>query len=326
MNAPSTYPDAPSQRTTWVRNLRKKITRPDETSKPDTLLESEPDSDGCPILTGTIFLINRECPWTCIMCDLWQHTTIKPLPPGHAPQQIKLAIDQLKSKASEPIRHIKIYNSGSFFDLGAIPAEDYQHIAGLLSEFDRVIVESHPKLIGDYTLKFAEMLRPTLEIAMGLEAADDNIVQQLNKRFTLADYQRACALLSEHSIDHRAFVMIQPPFVHPDQTQELCIKSVRTAFECGAACVAIIPTRITTGAMLRLKESGDLTPLSLDQVESCYDAALSLNMGRVWLDLWDLEQLQTCPSCFDTRKIRFEKMNASQTILPKTTCTSCQQS
>lgn len=324
MNTTSTYPDASSKRSTWIRSLRNETIRPDGKLQPAILLETEPDHDGRPIQTGTIFLINRECPWTCVMCDLWQNTTVKPLPPGHIPQQIERAIAQLRSMTKQRIRHIKIYNSGSFFDLGAIPRVDYAHITKLLSDFDRVIVECHPKLIGAHTLEFADMLQPRLEIAMGLETANDDVLNQLNKRFTLTDYRQACTLLCKHSMDHRAFVMIQPPFVHPDQTLQFCLQSVRTAFECRAACVAIIPTRITTGAMHALKESGGLHPLSLEQVESCFDAALELNLGRVWLDLWDLEHLQTCPVCFDARKNRFEQMNTTQSILPKTNCTSCQ--
>jgi radical SAM enzyme (TIGR01210 family) len=324
MNMPPPYPDAPAQRAQWSRSLRKKIERPSEASKPAILLETEPDQYGRAIQTATIFLINRECPWTCVMCDLWQHTTVKPLPRGHVPHQIKQAIAQLKSKAVEPIRHIKLYNSGSFFDVGAIPLEDYASVASLLDKFDRVIVECHPKLIGTHTLEFANMLRPKLEIAMGLETASDDILQRLNKRFTLSDYQQACVFLGKHSIDHRAFVMIQPPFVHPNQTQEFCLKSVQIAFECGAACVAIIPTRNTTEAMETLRQTGNLHPLSLEQVESCLDAALNLKLGRVWLDLWDLEHLQTCPTCFEGRKNRIETMNATQSILPKTTCTTCQ--
>ena len=324
MNSSPPYPDDLSQRTQWIRKLRKEIERPNEASQPAVLLETEPDQNGHPIQTGTIFLINRECPWTCVMCDLWQHTTVKPLPIGHVPRQIKQAIARLKTEAVEPIRHIKLYNSGSFFDVGAIPLEDYDGIASLLDEFDRVIVECHPKLIGAHTLEFASMLQPKLEIAIGLETASDDILRRLNKRFTLSDYEQACALLNEHSIDHRAFVMIQPPFVHPNQTQELCLKSVQTAFACGAACVAIIPTRITTGAMEALRQSGDLHPLSLEQVESCFDVALDLKLGRLWLDLWDLEHLQTCSACFAHRKSRIETMNATQSIIPKTTCISCQ--
>ena len=160
---------------------------------------------------------------------------------------------------------------------------------------------------------------------MGLETACDDILQGLNKRFTIADYQSACSLLLKHSIDHRAFVMIQPPYVHPNQSKRLCLDSVQMAFEYGAACVSVIPTRITTGAMQSLQQAGKLHPLSLDQAESCFDAALNLNLGRVWMDLWDLEHLQACQSCFKNRRNRIEAMNATQSILPKTTCPSCQK-
>ena len=46
-------------------------------------------------------------------------------------------------------KHLKLYNSGSFFDGRAIPEEDYPRIASLVSHFETVIVESHPKLIGE---------------------------------------------------------------------------------------------------------------------------------------------------------------------------------
>lgn len=327
MNASSPYPETASKRSHWIRNLRKKIKRPTESSIPHTLLETEPALDGSPIQTGTIFLINRECPWTCVMCDLWQNTTTRQLPPGYVTQQIKQAISKLRSESNIPIRQIKVYNSGSFFDLGAIPSDEYTAIAKLLDEFDRVIVECHPKLIGDQTTAFARMLKPKLEIAMGLESASDDILQRLNKRFTMADYRSACSILSDHSIDHRAFVMIQPPFVRPDQTLDLCLTTLEVAFDYGAVCASLIPTRITTGAMRSLQQTGDLHPLSLEQVESCFEAALDLKKrGQVWVDTWDLHHIRSCSSCFETRRARIEKMNATQSKLPKSVCASCQTS
>ena len=70
------------------------------------------------------------------------------------------------------VKHLKLYNSGSFFDERAIPAEDYQRIASLLSHFETVIVESHPRLIGDKCLRFRDMLKPELQVALGLETVN----------------------------------------------------------------------------------------------------------------------------------------------------------
>ena len=67
----------------------------------------------------TILLTNRECPFRCLMCDLWKHTLNRTVPPGALPAQISHALDSLPEA-----RHIKLYNSGSFFDPGAIPPSD----------------------------------------------------------------------------------------------------------------------------------------------------------------------------------------------------------
>ena len=64
------------------------------------------------------------------MCDLWKNTTDTSVDEGDIPTQIKYALDQLP-KAD----HVKLYNSGNFFDRKAIPENDYAEIAQLLSGF-----------------------------------------------------------------------------------------------------------------------------------------------------------------------------------------------
>lgn len=60
---------------------------------------------------STVFLTNRECPFHCLMCDLWQNTLTESLPTGLIPEQIDFALRQLP-----PAPHIKLYNSGNFLD------------------------------------------------------------------------------------------------------------------------------------------------------------------------------------------------------------------
>mgnify|MGYP001140266515 CR=1 FL=1 len=93
---------------------------------------------------STILLTNNECPFRCLMCDLWKNTTDKPVPPGAIPEQIKFALSRLP-----PAKHLKLYNSGSFFDNRAIPESDYQEIASLIENFATVTVESHRVFINN---------------------------------------------------------------------------------------------------------------------------------------------------------------------------------
>ena len=108
------------------------------------LAEEERSSCGEIDLVNTLFLTNRQCPWRCVMCDLWQNTLTETVPVGAIPAQIAYALARLPAA-----RVIKLYNSGSFFDPRAIPVADYPAIARLMAPFERVIVESHPALIGD---------------------------------------------------------------------------------------------------------------------------------------------------------------------------------
>jgi radical SAM enzyme (TIGR01210 family) len=145
--------------------------------------EEERSRDGEIVAVNTIFLTNRECPWRCLMCDLWKNTLTETVPAGAIPAQIEYALTRLPAAC-----HIKLYNGGSFFDPRAIPLADYEAIAVLLRPFEHVIVESHPALVGDSCLRFRDLLSGSLEVAMGLETANPEVLQRLNKHMTLDQF------------------------------------------------------------------------------------------------------------------------------------------
>ena len=58
-------------------------------------LEQERDGAGRIVDSAVILLTNKECPWRCLMCDLWQHTLTETVPPGAIPRQIEYALAQL---------------------------------------------------------------------------------------------------------------------------------------------------------------------------------------------------------------------------------------
>ncbi len=272
-----------------------------------------------------MFLTNRECPWRCIYCDLWKSTLTETVPPGAIPAQIDFALAQLRGAACS---QIKLYNAGSFFDPKAIPPEDFLAIAERLRDFERVIVECHPALVGSSAVRIRDLLnraaRSTLEVAMGLEIADDAILAKLNKRMTLAMFARASEFLREHDIAMRAFVMVKPPFVRSEEEAlALANRSVDFAFDCGATAVSLIPARFGARELERLSESGDFAPPEFSTLEAALDYGISLQRGRVFADLWDLEKFARCSECFAARRERLVRMNLKQVVSPRINCGSC---
>src|SRR5579859_4668877 len=94
------------------------------------LVEPERTRDGVVEDTAVLFLTNRECPFRCLMCDLWKNTTDDRVTDGAIAEQIEFALKRLPRA-----RHIKLYNAGNFFDAQAIPPADWPRITELLHGF-----------------------------------------------------------------------------------------------------------------------------------------------------------------------------------------------
>lgn len=299
----------------WIRSLRGLKNRVDPNRPYHYLIEKEHTRSGKIEEVITLFLTNRECSFTCLMCDLWKNTTDRPVPEGAIPEQITWALEQLP-----PARHLKLYNSASFFDPGAIPPADYEKIAELVRPFDTLIVENHPLLTGDRCLQFAQMIRPSLQVAMGLETVHPEVLDRLNKKMVPEDFRRSVVLLKEHGIQSRAFILLKPPFLSEEEGIHWARESLVYAFESGTDCCTVIPTRAGNGAMDYLQQQGHFSPPRLESLEEILRFGIELEAGPVFADTWDLEQFSRCDHCFKERCSRLEQMNLQQQILPPVSC------
>ncbi len=267
---------------------------------------------------ATIFLTNRECPWKCLMCDLWKNTLEDSVPPGAIAEQIREALRVLP-----PARRIKLYNAGSFFDGRAVPPEEHAVIAELVAPFERVIVESHPALVGPAVWAFRDRIPGTLEVAMGLETVHPEVLPRLNKRMSLDLFRRAADLLADEAVALRVFVLAGLPWVPAAEARAWTLRSVQYAFDCGASSVSIIPTRAGNGAMDELARAGAFELPRLRLLEDCFEDAVSLGRGFVFADLWDLDAFSRCEDCFEARRERLARMNLSQVVEPSVSCPHC---
>jgi len=306
--------------TSWIVSQRPPRATVDPLKPHGFFLEQERNADGRIVSSACILLTNKECPWHCLMCDLWRHTLTGPTPLGAVPMQIDFALAQLGSVSEQ----VKLYNSGSFFDAAAIPPADYVAIADRIAFARHVVVESHPRLVGKRTVQFRDLLSGSLEVAMGLETIHPQVLPRLNKRFTLDDFARAAEFLAAQNVGLRAFMLVQPPFLNAHAAVEWAVKSAEFAFGCGASVVSLIPTRPGNGALERLMETGQFSPPQIQTLERALDALLAQRKGRVFADTWDLDRFSSCGACLAKRKKRLGLANLTQEVQPPIKCSACE--
>jgi radical SAM enzyme (TIGR01210 family) len=327
------YPAVASARDRFVVEQRGPRPPHDPWQHQGLIVENERTADGSQAGAATVFLTGRECPWRCAMCDLWRFTTPADTPTGSIPKQIAAAVAALNEEPPRPTV-IKLYNAGSFFDPRAVPAEDYDAIARALAGFSRVVVESHPALIGPPVDRLLDALArhggphgppAALEVAMGLETAHPQALDSLNKHFTPAAFEHAARGLSRRGVTLRVFLLISPPFVPAAEQDDWLLRSVDAGFDLGASVISLVPTRAGNGTMEALAAAGMFRQPDLDDVERSFALALThaASRGRLFVDGWDLDRFASCASCLAARRERLQRMNLQQQVLPAWSCRDC---
>ena len=312
------FPVSAAERDAWITSRRPERNSVDPLRPYLFLVEDERTAAGEVVPVATVFLTNRECPWRCLMCDLWRNTLTESVPVRTIPAQIDYALQRLGAA-----RHIKLYNSGSFFDPKAIPFEDYAAIAERVVGFERVIVECHPALVGESCVRFRDLVAGRLEVAMGLETAHQEILERLNKRMSLEQFAQAARFLRKNEIDLRVFILVKPPFMQEEEAVEWATRSLEFAFDCGATAATLIPTRGGNGAMEELAEAGQFAPPKLETLEAAMANGIALKKGRVFADLWDVRRTALCEACAEMRIARLHAMNLQQCVMPFVHCEQC---
>jgi radical SAM enzyme (TIGR01210 family) len=294
------------------------------------IVEDEPTDRQAVARSATVFLTGRECAWRCVMCDLWRYTTTSDTPVGAIAAQVAAARRALAERG-EPVTQMKLYNASNFFDPRAVSDDDYRPIAMAVRQLERVVVESHPALIGDRVNRFLdELARPhetrsiALEVAMGLETANPDALERLNKGLTLEQFSAAAEDLRRFGVDLRVFLLISPPFIPAADQDGWLGESIERARSCGATAISLIPTRAGNGAMEALAAERLYRPPDLADVErSIALAHKRRGQARVFVDLWDIQRLSHCPHCLGDRVARLHAMNLGQRIQPPISCAHC---
>lgn len=193
----------------------------------------------------------------------------------------------------------------------------------MLSDFETVVVESHPAFLNKKCLDFKKIIKPDLHVALGLETVNPEVLRNLNKKMTLEKFRDAVKFLTENSILSRAFILLRPPYMSEQEGIFWAERSLDFAFETGVECCTVIPVRPGNGAMEKLLDQGLFGLPKISSLEKVQEYGINLKAGRVFADTWDLGLFSECIKCIGQRTDRLIEMNLNQTILPEVTCEFC---
>jgi radical SAM enzyme (TIGR01210 family) len=249
----------------------------DETKANGVFCEPELTRSGIVEDHTIILTTNKECPFKCVMCDLWQNTLDYRVEEGVISKQVINALKTLPKT-----KHLKLYNAGNFFDRQSIPKQDTFDIADIIEDYETLIVEMHPKLIGTSCFEFAEYLQPQLDVAMGLETVDPNVLPRLNKNMTLDEFDQSTTQMLEHGIFVRAFILLRTPWHTEDEGIHWAKESIDFAQSIGIECCTVIPLR--QNPRFHVEEFEPSTSSALEEVVAY---GISKNKGRIFGDTWD---------------------------------------
>ena len=306
-----------------IRSLRPPKPRVDPWTAHGSIVEDERRPEGIIERTLTVFLAGAECPFTCSFCDLWHWTTDGRTPNGALPAQLARVLQSLDGPRPD---RLKLYNASNFFHRRAVPPEDVPVLAELARPFAGVTVESHANTIGPLTLEFARQLPGRLEVAIGLETIHPVAIRHLNKRLDLARFGAAARFLGAHDIDLRVFVLLNAPYVAPDESVEWTVRTAEYAAQHGAAVISLIPVRGGNGELERLAALGHFVPPTLSQLEEALDRCSEVAPAVVAADLWDVDRLPACAECQPRRIERLRRLNLTGAPEPAVICSACSAS
>ena len=185
--------------------------------------------DGKIVDAFVVILRSPGCYWSkqsgCLMCG-YNNDCLPSVTSENLITQFEKAMEKYQGQ-----QYIKIYNSGSFFDSGEIDAETQEKILAIAGKnAEKVLIESRPEFVNQKTLDRTFKHVKKLEIAIGLETANDEIrCQSINKGFKFTDFERAAKLARENKASIRTYLILKPPYITEGDAIADALESIKIA-------------------------------------------------------------------------------------------------
>jgi radical SAM enzyme (TIGR01210 family) len=155
----------------------------------------------------------------------------------------------MEKHAGQPF--VKVYTSGSFLDPGEIDPEARDGILKLIGEkSDKVLVESRPEFVSKNILSQIRSMVNNIEIAIGLETADDDIrARCINKGFAFKDFERACNTARDAKASIRTYLLMKPPYLSEQAAINDALQSIKNAGPLSQT-ISINPMNVQRGTVV----------------------------------------------------------------------------
>ena len=219
------------------------------------------------------------------MCDLWKNTLTETVP-----ARSNSRTDRIRPPATPTSPPNQALQQRQLLRSSRNPARRPSRHRHTIASFERVIVECHPALIGENCFQFKIIeWQPGSSNGSGDRASPNP--RQAQQAHDTEQFAAAAELLRKNDIDLRVFILVKPPFMREEEALEWAARSLDFAFDCGATAVTLIPTR---GRQRRNGSSCEPSATS-PRHDSPHSnppphMASALKRGRVFADLWDIEQ------------------------------------
>lgn len=178
-----------------------------------------------------VILRTCGCAWWretggCSMCGYNEKTSDMAITDDEIISQFE---DAWKSYDNHSI--VKVYTSGSFIDEAEVPLnirEDILHRVGDAGA--KMLFESRPEFVTLERMKDCIEACPDLEVALGLESANDFVLSKsIFKGFTFADYERAAKTALASGSTVRTYLLLKPPYLTEQEAVSEVLNSVSKA-------------------------------------------------------------------------------------------------
>jgi len=156
---------------------------------------------------------------------------------GYKPteENVKREFDEFFSRLGNEVDTVKVFGSGSFLSEKQIPASMRRYFIEkcVQAGVKNLVIESRPEHITEG--KLAEFKGLNLTVAIGLEVADDLMLDKINKGFKLKDYEQAVEKLKRGNVKVRTYLLANIPGEKEDTLE----KSVNYTLEKSDSIVII---------------------------------------------------------------------------------------